>query len=141
MPSDKYLHVAAIATIGHRLIASPSVDRFFGGCLPVMCITTGVPRVGQLLSFRNVIRSLPIISPKLGGFYLQWLEASIQYLPAQYLSAIFHLTCAFDKWMFNKLCLKGLSLGQNFIRNDLIRVIVSGRRSLRPTNADYDPIM
>jgi hypothetical protein len=56
--------------------------------------------------------------------YLQWFEASIQYLSAQYLSAIFHLTCTFDKWMSNKLCLKGLSLGQNFIRNDLIRVIV-----------------
>jgi hypothetical protein len=69
MPSDKYLHVAAIATIGHRLIASPSVDRFFGDCLPVMRITTGVSRIGQLLSFRNVIRSLPIISPKIGGLF------------------------------------------------------------------------
>jgi hypothetical protein len=69
MPSDKYLYVAAIATIGHRLIASPSVDRFFGGCLPAMCIATGVPRVGQLLSFWNVIGSLPIISPKIGGLF------------------------------------------------------------------------
>jgi hypothetical protein len=26
--------------------------------------------------------------------------------------------------MFDELCLKGLSLGQNFVRNDLIGVIV-----------------
>src|ERR1700722_6924106 len=98
MPSDKYLHVAAITTIGHRPIASPSVDRFFGDCLPVVCITIGVSRVGQLRSFRNVIRFLPIISPKIGGLFVVF-EASIQCLPAQYLSAIFHLTYAFDKWM------------------------------------------
>src|ERR1700719_3121369 len=96
MPSDKYLHVAVITTIGDRLIVSPSVDRFFGGCLLCMCITTGVPRVGQFLSFRNVIRSLPIISTKLAN-YSKWFKASMQYLSTQYLSAIFHLTCEFDK--------------------------------------------
>jgi hypothetical protein len=110
MPSDKYLH-AAITTIGHRLIASPSVDRFFGGCLPVMCITTGVPRVGQLLSFRNVIRSLLITSPKIGGLF-----AVVRGVYTVFAGTIFvgnfHLACAFDKWMSNKLCLKGLSSGQ-----------------------------
>jgi hypothetical protein len=95
MPSDKYLHVAAITTIGHRLIFSPSLDRFFDGSLLAWCITTGVPGVGQFLSFRNVIRSLPIISPKFTN-YLQWFKASMQYLSTQYLSAIF-ISCEFDK--------------------------------------------
>jgi|SRR5580698_5306097 hypothetical protein len=98
MPSNKYFFVAEITTIGHRLIASTPVDRFFGGCLRGVSRTTGVPLVCQFLSFRNDIRSLPVISPKT-AIYLQWLKASMQYLSTQYLSAIFHLTCGFDKQM------------------------------------------
>jgi hypothetical protein len=63
----------------------------------------------------------------------------------QYLSAIFHLTCEFDKSMFDELCLKGLSLGQNFVRNDLIGVIVkpplvvTDEHGLRSNHVELNP--